>query len=324
MKNNQVYLDPDNVETSMRQLERFYRLDQKTLQLLRRIVQRYPRGVIVYVDEASAQSMFLSPLDDLFTFNAETGELVLFSADSHTFINALIEMWMYTVGFETMLDSDDHWKVEFAIGAWKPIRDQLKRQLDIPVHSDRLIEVGHPPDPEDALPEDPYPFKTLVSTFNIIAFTQMIRYAGREDVKVHFPPGTDPQVIDTYYTMRSAMKSVAAMLTIDDVDEFNQRLVFRLHQLEEQFRPASLPMPKGWEFLEDDREAASDSSSDESSNPSNILIGPDNSDESPFGQLPPPTTWGKNRKKNPTSQREVDQKLEQGPFGRFIDNLFDD
>ncbi|NJL93139.1 MAG: hypothetical protein HC915_05140 [Anaerolineae bacterium] len=54
MKNNQVYLDPHDVERSMQQLARFYHLDQPTLDMLRRVVQRYPRPVIVYVDEANA------------------------------------------------------------------------------------------------------------------------------------------------------------------------------------------------------------------------------------------------------------------------------
>lgn len=320
MKNNQVYLDPENVDSSMHQLERFYRLDQKTLQMLRRVVQRYPRGVLVYVDEANAQSMMLSPLDDLFTFNGETGELVLFSADATTFINGLIEMWMYVVGFDTMMGGTDHWKVEFAIGAWKPIRDNLKRQLDIPVHHQVMVEVGQPPDPQDALPDDPYPFKTLVSTFNIIAFTQMIRFAGRDDVKVHFPPGTDPRVIETYYTMRSAMKAVSAGLGIEDVEEFNRRLHHRVQQIHDQYHPDTLPMPQGWEFLEDGHEAASDYD-DNPENANNIMLGPTD-DDSPIGQLPPPSSWG--QRKTPKSQREVDQKLEQGPFGQFIDKLFED
>src|SRR5688500_10373212 len=111
MKNNQVYLDPHNPEQSMQQLNRFYRLNETTLRMMRRVIERYPKPVILYVDEANAPLFAQSPLDDQFTFNTQTGELVLFSPDPMTFIDAIIEMWMYVSGFETMMGAEDYWKV---------------------------------------------------------------------------------------------------------------------------------------------------------------------------------------------------------------------
>ena len=316
MKNNQVYLDPQNVEASMQQLDRFYRLDDATTETLRRIVECYPKPVIMYVDEANAPLVVASPLDDLFTFNTETGELVLFSADPGTFVDALIEMWMYISGFDTLLGDDDHWKVEFAIGAWKPVRDNIKRQLNIPVNEDILGVVGLPPEPDEAPLEDPYPFKTLVSTLNFVSFTQMIRLAGRREIRVHFPDGTDPSVRDVYRAMRRAFRQVGLDLGIDDADQFNRRLRTRLQIIERRFNPGNLPMPANWNAFLQDRDAASGTSDSDDSEEVGLMLGPPD-DEPAFGRLDGPQI-------DADEPDEMERRLADGPFGAFIETLFDD
>jgi hypothetical protein len=317
MKNNQVYLDPQNVEGSMQQLDRFYRLDETTTETLRRIVECYPKPVIMYVDEANAPMVVASPLDDLFTFNTETGELVLFSADPGTFVDALIEMWMFISGFDTLLGDDDYWKIEFAIGAWKPVRDNIKRNLNIPVSDEVLGVVGLPPEPDEAPLEDAYPFKTLVSTLNFVSFTQMIRLAGRRDIRVHFPDGTDQRVREVYRAMRRAIQQVGMDLGIEDVALFNRRLRTKLQMIERRFQPKDLPMPKGWNAFTQDHDAASGPegrSDSDDSNEVGLMLGPPDEDEPAFGRLNGP----------PIESDDPDRKLAEGPFGAFIDTLFDD
>ena len=323
MKNNQVYLDPSDIERSMQQLARFYRLDAATLAMLRRVVTQYPRPVIMYVDEANAPLYAQSPLDDHFTFNMQTGELVLFSSDPMTFIDALIEMWMYISGFETLMGDDSYWKVEFAIGSWKPVKNNIKDRLGIPVSSQIMGIVGLPPDPEEAPIEDPYPFKTLVSDFNLMSFTQMVRLAGRPDVRVNFPNGTDDRVKEVYFTIKKAMLVVGEGLDIFDATEFNRRLMVEIEELEKRYQPDKLPLPKGWQWAGDDQEAASGevggSDKKDEEDPKNevgLMLGPPK-DEPDYGKLPS----GKKQKNNAD---EVDDQLARGPFGEFIDQLFED
>ena len=315
MKNNLVYLDPQDIETSMRQLVRFYRLDDATMLLLRRIVEQYPRSVIMYVDEANAPLFASSQLDDMFTFNMETGELVLFSADPSTFINAMIEMWMYVEGFETRMGVDDYWEIEFAIGAWKPVKNNIKQRLEIPVDNQIQGVVGLPPTEEEAMLEDPYPFKTLVSSLSIVSFTQMVRLAGHEEVRVHFPPGTNPRVIEVYFTMKRAMKDVGRHLDITDSAEFNRRLEEKIKYIRKRYQPEKLPVPEEWQSTTQDRDAASSpDNKDETERKTSLLLGPPQ-DEPEVGKLP-----GTEK----TDEQTIDEKLARGPFGAFIETLFPD
>jgi hypothetical protein len=322
MKNNQVYLDPLNIDASIRQLERFYRLDANTLGMLRRVLEHYPKSVILYVDEANAPLMAGSALDDLFTFNTETGELVLFSSDPMTFVDAMIEMHMFVAGFDTLMGADDHWQVEFAIGAWKPIKNTIKRRLRIPLQQSIRGVVGLPPEPGEAPLEDPYPFKSLVSTLNLFSFVQMIRLAAREEIRVHFPNGTDPRVMEVYFSVKRAMHSVASGLDIQDSEAFNERLRSKIQELDERYQPSKLPLPEGWESFMTDQDAASGAAEGEEDpeNSVNLLLGPEK-DESRFGRLFSDRTEGRSDD-DVEILREL--RLANGPFGRFIDSLFDD
>lgn len=344
MKNNQVTIDPNNVDASLRQLNRFYRVDDETLQMLRRVIEQYPKPIIMYVDEANAPLFAHSLLDDLFTFNMQTGELILFSADPHTFIDAIIEMWMFVEGFQTLMGDKDYWKVEFAIGAWKPVKNNIKEQLGIPVQRRFLGFVGLPPELEDAPMEDPYPFKTLVESFNLIAFTEMVRFAGRDDIRVHFPDGTASEVKEAYYAVRRAVREVGSDLGIADVDAFNQRLIDKIEEISERFEPHKLPIPEEWKALNQDMDAASgaEGKTDEDESESNIalLLGPPK-DEPEIGQLlssdnPDDETPRDENADEPDmdtdspfddldeEQRRLDRKLANSPFADFIETLFDD
>lgn len=326
MKNNQVYLNPTDVESSIRQLKRFYRIDEATLDALKPVIASYPKPVIMYVDEANAPLFANSLLDDLFTFNMQTGELVLFSADPMTFIDAFIEMWMYVAGFETLMGHEEYWRVEFAIGAWKPVKNAIKKQFGIPVREGILGIVGMPPEPEDMILDDPYPFRTLVSKFTLFSFIQMIRLAGREEVGVHFPEETDPRVIEVYHTMRRLMHEVADGLSIDDVQEFNLRLRAKLEDIADLYEPTTLPVPEEWQGGSDNRDAASgeigggdNDSKNDSENQVGLMLGPSD-EESPLGRLLK-RLEERNRER---SMSDIDRKLADGPFGEFIEELFKD
>ena len=156
-------------------------------------------------------------------------------------------MGMYMTGFTTLMGAEDYWKVEFSIGAWKPVKNSIKRQLGIPVLDEPLWVVGLPPTPEDGILEDPHPFRTLVSRLDIVSFNQMVRLAARDDVEVNFPNGADPRVIEVYIRMKTAMYQVADGLSLEDWREFNRRLLHMLQELEPEYRPEALPVPDWWQ-----------------------------------------------------------------------------
>ncbi len=311
MHHNQVTLDPTDIDASLRRLTHFYPLDKQTLHAMRRILAEYPKPIILYVDVAHAMSITNSPLDDQFTFNTQTGELVLFSADDATFIDALIEMHMYTLGFETLMGHADLWAVELAIGAWKPIKNKMKARLNIPVVDEIRGTVGLPPSQDEQILEDEYPFKTLVSTLNTASFMQMVRLAGHPDIFVHFPEGTEPRVMYIYESVKRLIQRITRGLDEQDVDTFNQRLSDGVEELRQQYKPEDLPLPPNWQRFFEDKDAAGDEGSDEDDAP--VQLGPPD-DEPAIGQLPG----------QKSTENTDDERLAGGPFGAFINSLFDD
>jgi len=318
MKNNQVYLDPHNLTVSLARLAYFYPLDPQTLDILERILRHFPKGVIVYVDEANAPLQGLSELDDPFTFDTETGELILFSAEAPVFIDALIEMWMFIMGFETLMGSEHYWHVEMAIGAWKGVKNNLKAQLGIPIQTQKRGIFGLPPSPEEAPLEDPYPFRTLVASLNILSFTQMIRLAGREQISVHFPRGTDPKVIEVYYTARTHLREISQGLGVQDAAEFNRRLKAKIAYFTERYQPQNLPTLEEWNASQDKPSAHQDALPD---NAGGVLLGPP-SDTNEIGDLPLAKAAPQAASKD--DMREIDARLAASPFASFIETLFDD
>jgi hypothetical protein len=243
MKRYRVILDPGDVETSVRQLAEAYDLASGDLSTLHRIIALYPRPVVVSLDETNSILYDSLPLADKFTFDIETDELVLFTCNLDTITDALIEMAMYLTGFATMMGNEQPWVIEFTIGAWKPVKKRLKRQLDIPVQDQPRVVVGLPSPPEKASANDPYPFRTLVSHYDLASFHQMVMLAARDDVAVYFPPDTHPKVLAVYVYMRRAMQEVAQGLDLADHETFNTRLVQELQRLQKLFNPSELELP---------------------------------------------------------------------------------
>lgn len=262
MRDDWIILDPQHVEAAISQLATSYELDADTTEFLRRILRRFPRKALLYVDETNALYYNQTPLVDRFTFNMKSDELILFASDPMTFIDALIEMAMYLVGFATMIGVDEGWKVEFVIGAWKPVKNRIKRELGIPVIDEPLWVVGLPPDPDEAMPDDPHPFRTLVAALDMASFAQMVRLAARDDVEVNFPTGADPRVIQVYIRVKTAIDQVADGISLDDWREFNRRLLLTVQDLEDEYRPAELPTPIWWDRAEDVQSAGESVSSD--------------------------------------------------------------
>lgn len=238
-----VTLDPKNLELSIQQLADTYELDSHTLAIAQRIVSLYVRPVTVCMDPANTILYENLALADKFTFDMETDELVLFAQDPDTVINALIEMAMYMAGFSTLLGNDEEWVIEFAVGAWKPVKNRIKRQLGIEVHEKPRGVVGLPPAPDQHAPSDPYPFRTLVSSYDLGSFYQMVILAARDDIAVYFPPEAHPKVLAVYVYMRRAMQEVAQGVTLGDYQTFNERLIETIRRLETLFDPANLPPP---------------------------------------------------------------------------------
>jgi hypothetical protein len=245
MKHYRVIIDPRDVETSVQQLAQAYDLVSEDLASLRSVVALYHRPIAMYLDETNARLYDSLPLADKFTFDIETDELVLFTCDPDTITDALIEMAMYQAGFATMMGNEQTWIIEFTIGAWKPVKKHLKRRLGIPVQDQPRAVVGLPAPSEKAPADDPYPFRTLVSHYDLASFHQMVMLAARDDVAVYFPPDTHPKVLAVYVYMRRAMQEVAQGLELADHETFNARLVQELRRLQELFNPSGLE-PPGW------------------------------------------------------------------------------
>ena len=243
MRHGEVTLDPHDLERSTRQLAEAYQLSPEDTDTVRRVIALYPQPIKMYVDEAITILHDSMPLGDRFTFDIETDELILFSHDKAILIDALIEMAMYLAGFTTMMGSEESWVIEFAIGAWKPVKKRLKRQLEIPVSDQPRGVVGMPPSAENAPPGDPYPFRTLVSHYDLASFHQMVMLAARDDIAVYFPPETHAKVLAVYVYMRRSMQEIAQGIDLADYETFNARLIQEIQRLDSLFSPSNLTLP---------------------------------------------------------------------------------
>ncbi len=243
MRHGEVTLDPRNLEHSVRQLGEVYHLSPEDMGIMQRVIALYPQPIQIYVDEAITILHDSMPLGDRFTFDIETDELILFSHDKEILIDALLEMAMYLAGFTTMMGSEETWVTEFTIGAWKPVKKRLKRQLDIPVSDHPRGVVGMPPAAENTAQNDPYPFRTLASHYDLASFHQMVMLAARDDIAVYFPPETHPKVLAVYVYMRRSMQEVAQGIDLTDYETFNARLIQEIQRLDTLFNPSSLTLP---------------------------------------------------------------------------------
>jgi hypothetical protein len=243
MRRGEIMLDPQDLDHSMIQLAEVFNLLPEDLDELRPVAALFHRPFPITVDDANAILYEQMPLGDKFTFDTETDGLVLFSRDKETLVEALIEMAMYMAGFSTMMGSEETWVIEFTIGAWKPVKKRMMRQLGLPVHDHPRAVVGLPPKTSEDPTHDAYPFRTLVSHFDLASFHQMVMLAGREDIAVYFPPETHPKVLAVYVYMRRAMQEVAQGIDLVDYETFNARLLQEIQRMEKLFEPSSLSLP---------------------------------------------------------------------------------
>ncbi|RPJ02609.1 MAG: hypothetical protein EHM39_01475, partial [Chloroflexi bacterium] len=243
MRYGEVTLDPHNLDLSVNELALVYDLSSEDLETVRRVIALYPQAVQMYVDEASTILHDSMPLGDRFTFDIESDELVLFTRNPATLIDALIEMAMYLAGFTTMMGAEESWVIEFTIGAWKPVKKRIKRQLDIPMDDQPRGVVGLPPSKDNTPDPDSYPFRRMVSHYDLASFHQMVLLAARDDIAVYFPPETHPKVLSVYVYMRRAMQEVAQGIDLKDYEHFNARLLQEVQRMEQLFDPAGLNLP---------------------------------------------------------------------------------
>jgi hypothetical protein len=169
----------------------------------------------------------MSPLDDPFTFNTETGELALFAEEPHVLLDAILEMAMFLRGFDTLLEDGEEWEVQVAIGAWRHVRENLLEQfaLDTEVHWRVTI--------------DP----SSIERFTISTFSTAVYLAARPNLDVDFPPGCDAQVIEAYRRISRMLQAVALDIELGDYQKFNRRLRRTVAWIGETLRPSAEPSP---------------------------------------------------------------------------------
>jgi hypothetical protein len=164
----------------------------------------------------------LSLLDDAFTFNVLTGELVLFSDAAPVLLNAILEMALYVRGFDTLLNDAEEWHVRVAIGAWHYVRAALKERLGL----------------EDE-PEWPVTINDdIAARFNMLSFGILIDLAGRPNLLLSFPSQASAQAIIAYQRLRRIMETVAFEIGLNDHATFNARLHSAVRHIEAEIKPA--------------------------------------------------------------------------------------
>jgi hypothetical protein len=156
----------------------------------------------------------------------ETDELVVFTDEPSSLIDAILEMAMFVRGFNTVMGIDDEWKVQVAIGAWRHVREALKTQLHLPTIPQKLwgadLELE------------------TVERYNLISFGAVVFMAGRPDVDWNFPQGTSSLVIDAYHRLSRIIEAIALNVGLDDHLTFNRRLNRALTLIEESIMPKDI------------------------------------------------------------------------------------
>jgi len=171
----------------------------------------------------------LWPLVDAFTFDLERDCLVVYKTDPDVLLDAIIEMAMFLRGFNTAIGTDGPWRVDLAIGAWRVVRQNVKRSLLIP-ESAMQFAVELP--------------AHTVSQLDSVTFAGMVFLAGQVNTQVRFPEDAARSVVEAYHRLRRIILTVGLGLGLDDVRTFNQRLIRALVHTE----TALLPKPAATAF----------------------------------------------------------------------------
>jgi hypothetical protein len=186
-------------------------------------IHERPFILLLYSDQIDPSR--LSPLHDAFTFNIETDELILYSDDPLLLIDAIIEMAMFQRGFNTIMGTEDEWKVQVAIGAWRHVRESIKTQLQVAPPLEKAWSAS-------------LDLET-VEHYNLISFGTAVFLASRPDVDVAFPEGTSSTVITIYHRLTRIIETIAFDIGISDHVAFNRRLGRALQWIEETILPTS-------------------------------------------------------------------------------------
>lgn len=247
MRQTQLYIDPDDLEGTVLELAHVLRgLDGPTRDLVRRIVPLFPeRGLLVRAHYNLPWSIVDDPLADSFTFDTEARALLLFSSEPQTVINGLIEMAMYLRGFSVLDGRGGEWPTELAVGAWRRLRDNIKRSLGVsvaPMQQWALRPDRVSPD----LPESLRRFPLMVAQLDHVSFTYLVRLAGRSNVAVSFTSVADPAARRLYRRARQLLRWVSDEFGLDDAAVFNHRLRQAVGMLADEFQPQDLPTPVWW------------------------------------------------------------------------------
>ncbi len=193
-------------------------------QAIRAALGIHDRPFLLYIDHVNRPQ--LSPLQDAFTFNTETDELVIFTDDPSALVDAILEMALFVRGFSTVMGLDDEWKVQVAIGTWRYVREALKVTLGL----------------------ETTPYKQWnanlelesVERFDLISFSAMVFLAGRPDVDISFPTGTSGLVISAYERLVRIIEAVSLNVGLTEASIFNRRLNRALSLIEDSIMPKEL------------------------------------------------------------------------------------
>lgn len=192
---------------------------------IREALGLHDRSFVLYIDHLNRPDV--SPLDDAFTFNIETGELALFAEEPHVLLDAILEMAMFLHGFDTLLEDGDEWEVQIAIGAWRHVRQNMLEQFALETEIHWRVAI------------DP----TSIERFTVNTFNTAVYLAARPNLDVDFPPGCDAQVIEAYRRISRMLQAVALDIELGDHQKFNRRLRRTVAWIGETLRPADEPSP---------------------------------------------------------------------------------
>ncbi len=189
---------------------------------IRTVLSIHSRPFTLLVDDR-ADRLSISPLDDAFAFNMDTDELLLFSDNPASLVDALLEMAMFLEGFNTLIGVEDEWKIQVAIGAWRRVRENLKAQY-------RLMP------PLGKLWSASLELET-VKHYDRLAFAAMVFLAGRPELDVIFPEGANTLVVSAYRRVARIIETVALDIGLNDHMTFNRRLSRAVLWIEESIMP---------------------------------------------------------------------------------------
>jgi hypothetical protein len=189
----------------------------------RKAISLQGRPFAVYIDYLNSAPREATPVQDPFTFDMETDELIVFSDDPAIMVDALIEMALYMQGFSTLIGVEEDWKIALAIGGWKYLRASLRQTLGLPSATEKTWVFMLSPE--------------ATRDFNADSFSQVVMLAGCPNVEVLFPPDAHERLVEVYPQLSRVIQVIAEGISMDDHAEFNARLRRAVTLVEERLSP---------------------------------------------------------------------------------------